>query len=102
MGSGDKIPESLSLVGYNVDLLEKSDINFKNLEEYDALVIGVRAFNSDKSLLSIKPQLIKYMNNGGNVIVQYNTSRNLDVNKFAPYPLNYQEIEFPKRTHLFI
>ena len=86
MGSGDKIPESLSLVGYNVDLLEKSDINFKNLEEYDALVIGVRAFNSDKSLLSIKPQLIKYMNNGGNVIVQYNTSRNLDVNKFAPYP----------------
>ena len=29
---------------------------------------------------------MNYMNNGGNVIVQYNTSRNLDVNKFAPYP----------------
>ena len=86
MGSGDKVPESLSLIGYDVDLLEKNDINLKKLENYDALIIGVRAFNSDKSLFEIKPKLMDYMNLGGNVIVQYNTSRNLDVNKFAPYP----------------
>ncbi len=86
MGSGDKIPESLSLVGYNVDLFEKNDINVDNLKDYDALIIGVRAFNSDKSLLDIKPQLMNFMESGGNVIIQYNTSRNLDVNKFSPYP----------------
>ena len=85
MGSGDKVPESLSLVGYDVDLLEKNDINLKKLENYDALIIGIRAFNSDKSLFEIKSKLMDYMNLGGNVIVQYNTSRNLDVNKFAPY-----------------
>ena len=86
MGSGDKVPESLSLVGYEVDLLEKSDININKLKNYDALIIGVRAFNSDKSLYDIKSQITDYMNGGGNVIVQYNTSRNIDVNKFAPYP----------------
>ncbi|MBE97868.1 MAG: LmbE family protein [Flammeovirgaceae bacterium] len=86
MGSGDKIPESLSLVGYKVDLFEKNDINIDNLKDYDALIVGVRAFNSDKSLLDIKPQLMNFMESGGNVIIQYNTSRNLDVNKFSPYP----------------
>ena len=44
MGSGDKVPESLSLVGYNVDLFEKKDINAEKLKNYDALIIGVRAF----------------------------------------------------------
>ena len=58
MGSGDKVPESLSLVGYDVDLLEKNDINLKKLENYDALIIGVRAFNSDKSLFEIKSKLM--------------------------------------------
>jgi hypothetical protein len=67
-------------------LLEKSDININKLKNYDALIIGVRAFNSDKSLYDIKSQITEYMNGGGNVIVQYNTSRNIDVNKFAPYP----------------
>ena len=86
MGSGDKIPESLSLVGYKVDLFDKNDINIDNLKDYDALIVGVRAFNSDKSLLDIKPQLMNFMESGGNVIIQYNTSRNLDVNKFSPYP----------------
>ena len=86
MGSGDKIPESLSLVGYNVDIIGKKDLNIENLKNYDALIVGVRAFNSDKSLLDIKANLMNYMSSGGNVIIQYNTSRNLDVNKFSPYP----------------
>ena len=88
MGSGDKIPESLSLVGYNVDIIGKKDLNIENLKNYDALIVGVRAFNFDKSLLDIKPDLMNYMDYGGNVIIQYNTSRNLDVNKFSPHPFN--------------
>jgi len=86
MGSGDKIPESLTLVGYEVDLLKKDDINLNNLLNYDALIIGIRAFNINKSLPEIKPIIMEFMNEGGNVIVQYNTSRGIDVNNFAPYP----------------
>lgn len=86
MGSGDKIPESLTLVGYEVDLLKKDDINLNNLLSYDALIIGIRAFNINKSLPEIKPIIMEFMNEGGNVIVQYNTSRGIDINNFAPYP----------------
>ena len=86
MGSGDKVPGSLSLVGYEVDILGKEDINYNNLSEYDALIIGIRAFNVDKSLPEIKPELMKFMNGGGNVIIQYNTSRGINVDDFAPYP----------------
>jgi len=86
MGSGDKVPESLRLVGFEVDVLKKDKITVSNLNSYDALIIGVRAFNSDKTLGNIKSEIMKYMNEGGNVIVQYNTSRNIDVNTFAPFP----------------
>ncbi len=86
MGSGDKIPEALSTVGYEVDLLEKDDISIEKISNYDAIILGIRAYNSDNSLYEIKPILIEFMSKGGNVIVQYNTSRNLDTDNFAPYP----------------
>ena len=86
MGSGDKVPESLRLVGFEVDIFNKDEVTVSNLDSYDALIIGVRAFNTDKTLGNIKSEIMKYMNEGGNVIVQYNTSRNIDVNTFAPFP----------------
>ena len=91
MGPGDLFPQSLGLVGYQVDLLKSEQINLKNLREYDALIFGVRAFNVDKSLTQLKPQIMSYIENGGNVILQYNTSsrwNNLDLNSFLPHNLN--------------
>ena len=91
MGPGDLVPESLRLVGYQVDVLDRDEINFLNLINYDALIFGVRAFNVDKTLLQIKPDIISYLEQGGNVIVQYNTSSrwsSLDLNNFLPQNLN--------------
>ena len=90
MGSGDLVPQSLNLVGYSVDVLEKTDINFNTLKNYDALVFGVRAFNIDRSLTQLKSEVMRYIEYGGNVIVQYNTSsrwNNLDLNDFLPHKL---------------
>ena len=90
MGSGDLVPQSLDLVGYNVDVLEKKDINFNTLKNYDALVFGVRAFNIDKSLTQLKTEVMRYIEDGGNVILQYNTSsrwNSLDLNDFLPHKL---------------
>ena len=39
MGPGDLVPQSLGLVGYQVDLLKSEQINLKNLREYDALIL---------------------------------------------------------------
>ena len=91
MGPGDLVPQSLGLVGYQVDLLKSEQINLETLREYDALIFGVRAFNVDKSLTQLKPQIMSYIENGGNVILQYNTSsrwNNLDLNSFLPHNLN--------------
>ena len=57
MGSGDKVPESLRLVGFEVDIFNKDEVTVSNLDSYDALIIGVRAFNMDKTLGNIKSEM---------------------------------------------
>lgn len=83
-GSGDAIPESLQQIGYEVTELNVNEIN-GNLEQFDAVVIGIRAYNTIKELQFKQKYLLKYVKNGGNVIVQYNTNRRVDVQ--APYNL---------------
>ena len=62
------------------------DISTENLKKYDAVVLGIRAYNVVKALKFKQKYLLEYVENGGNMIVQYNTSRNLDVG--APFSLN--------------
>ncbi|REH47426.1 LmbE family N-acetylglucosaminyl deacetylase [Tenacibaculum gallaicum] len=83
-GSGDAIPESLQQIGYEVTELNVNTIN-GNLEEFDAVVVGIRAYNIIKELQFKQKYLLEYVKNGGNVIVQYNTNRGVDVQ--APYNL---------------
>ena len=45
MGSGDAIPESLEQIGYSVDMIEPKNVTAESLEVYDAIIIGIRAFN---------------------------------------------------------
>jgi LmbE family N-acetylglucosaminyl deacetylase len=83
-GSGDAIPESLQQIGYEVTELNVNEIN-GNLEQFDAVVVGIRAYNTIKELQFKQKYLLEYVKNGGNVIVQYNTNRRVDVQ--APYVL---------------
>ncbi|WP_417786316.1 PIG-L family deacetylase [Tenacibaculum sp.] len=83
-GSGDAIPESLQQIGYEVTELNVNEIN-GNLEQFDAVVVGIRAYNTIKELQFKQKYLLEYVKNGGNVIVQYNTNRRVDVQ--APYDL---------------
>ena len=83
-GSGDAIPESLQQIGYEVTELNVNEIN-GNLEQFDAVVVGIRAYNTIKELQFKQKYLLEYVKNGGNLIVQYNTNRGVDVQ--APYEL---------------
>jgi len=74
MGAGDKIPESLKQIGYDVDLLDDNEINEENLSQYDALIIGIRAYNTKEQIKFYQDIFLNYVKNGGNMIVQYNTS----------------------------
>ncbi|RCS28051.1 PIG-L family deacetylase [Polaribacter sp. WD7] len=84
-GAGDAIPESLKQIGYNVVIINPTEINAKNLANFDAIVLGIRAYNVVKELNFKQKFLLDYVNKGGNLIVQYNTNRRVDVG--APYPL---------------
>ena len=85
-GAGDVVPESLNQIGYNVVMINPLEINDKNLHKYDAIVLGIRAYNVVKELKFKQKFLLDYVKKGGNMIVQYNTNRNVDV--AAPFELN--------------
>lgn len=78
MGSGDKVPDALRAVGYTVDELDEVAL-LGDLSSYDAVVLGVRAFNTRPRLLSLHDALMAYVAGGGRLIVQYNTN-----NRFNP------------------
>ena len=73
VGAGDKVPEDLEQMGYEVTLLGDKELARNNLHQFDAIITGVRAYNTDVWLNNYYDKLIKYVNEGGNLIVQYNT-----------------------------
>lgn len=87
MGAGDEISSGLRNIGYQVDHLEKDDINAYDLKQYDAVILGVRAFNTLEWLSYKNQELFKYVYQGGNLIVQYNTSHRLVTQEVGPYPI---------------
>jgi hypothetical protein len=74
MGAGDKVPESLEQIGYQVHLVNPNDIQNGDLDKYDAVVVGIRAYNVVEALKFKQPVLFDYVKNGGTMIVQYNTA----------------------------
>ncbi|MAJ50117.1 MAG: LmbE family protein [Flammeovirgaceae bacterium] len=87
-GAGDMIPDLLRQIGYKVSLLDKDDVTIDNLRQFDAVVLGVRAFNTVDWLAYKNQELFDYSFKGGTVLVQYNTNRNLVTKDIAPYPLS--------------
>ena len=84
-GAGDAIPESLRQIGYTVVEINPSEIDENNLQKFDAIVLGIRAYNVVDELKFKQKFLLEYVEKGGNMIVQYNTDRGVDVG--APYSL---------------
>jgi len=86
-GAGDVVPESLKQIGYNVITIFPEEITKENLSKFDAVVVGIRAYNTVEALNYKQDILFDFVKNGGNMIVQYNTRHRLKVDKLAPYDL---------------
>src|SRR4029078_1264851 len=86
-GAGDDIPESLRQIGYSVKILSEPEITAKNLAQFSAVVLGIRAYNTQDRISNWLPELFAYINEGEFVIAQYNTLADLKTNQFGPYPL---------------
>jgi len=86
-GAGDDLPSNLQQIGYQVTPLQGQDLSLAQLKNYDAIVLGVRALNTIDNLKFQMPVLLEYVQGGGTVVVQYNTSHRLVTTDFAPYPI---------------
>ena len=86
-GAGDVVPESLQQIGYNVVIIKPEDITAESLSRFDAVVVGIRAYNILDELKFKQQLLFDFVEQGGNMIVQYNTSRGIKVDNIAPYDL---------------
>ena len=85
-GAGDEVPEVLSALGYQVSFLEKGNLELDELKHYQAIVMGIRAYNTQEFLASKQQVLLDYVKGGGNLILQYNTSTPLVTPNLGPYP----------------
>ncbi|MBX3164654.1 MAG: PIG-L family deacetylase [Bacteroidetes bacterium] len=73
-GAGDDVAECLTQVGFNVTILTDELLAKENLSKYNAIVTGIRAYNTNERLPLFNDKLFEYVKNGGNLIVQYNTN----------------------------
>ncbi|HET7118388.1 MAG TPA: PIG-L family deacetylase [Hanamia sp.] len=99
-GAGDKIPEALQKMGYEVTVLSAKDITENNLKQFDAIVTGVRAYNIYDWLNSAYNTLMNYVKEGGVLLVQYNTNNNIGrlKAKIGPYPFTISRTRVTDET----
>ena len=99
-GAGDKIPEALIQMGYQVTILNENVLAQNDLQKFDAIITGIRAYNTNEWLNQYYSRLMKYIEDGGNLIVQYNTSSNLGPVKarIGPYPFNISRTRITNET----
>lgn len=87
-GAGDKVPQALQDMGYDVKTLSEGDLTDNNLKQFDAIISGIRAYNIYEFLSNKNDVLMRYVENGGNLIVQYLKSNQVGNKKVkvGPYP----------------
>ncbi len=88
-GAGDAIPTSLEQIGYEVVDLDPDDVVADKLAPFDAVILGIRAYNTQPWLRFQQEELLRYVREGGTLIVQYNTNRGLVLpeSEIAPFAL---------------
>jgi LmbE family N-acetylglucosaminyl deacetylase len=73
-GAGDKIPDALVQMGYKVITLKETDITSNNLKQFDVIITGVRAYNTNDWMNNVYSALMQYVKDGGVLFTQYNTN----------------------------
>ena len=85
-GAGDLVADALKQIGYDVTNLSTSQIATTDLQNFDAIVTGVRLYNINEDVKTIQPKLLAYVNNGGTLLIQYNVNNGLKTQNIGPYP----------------
>lgn len=87
-GAGDLVAASLKQIGYEVVNLSPAQVISSDLSGFDAIVTGVRLYNVSDQMAEMQPRLMKYVEEGGNLVVQYNVNGPLRIDELGPYPFS--------------
>lgn len=108
-GAGDYTLTLLKLAGLQAEVLKDADLaDASRLKSYDAIITGVRAANTEKKMSYWMPVLLQYVQNGGTLVMQYNTLQDLATTNLGPYPFTLSSqrvteedaaVEFIDSTH---
>jgi hypothetical protein len=92
MGAGDDIPTVLEQIGMNVTMIPADKLASEDLSKYQTIVLGIRAYDTQKGVIDNNQRLLDFVKNGGRLVVQYNTLGSFGVpidfnaGKYTPYP----------------
>jgi LmbE family N-acetylglucosaminyl deacetylase len=87
MGAGDDIPTVLKQVGMDVTLIPAEKLASENLSQYGTIVLGIRAYDTQKDVVANNKKLLDFVAAGGTLVVQYNTGvGDFNSGHFTPYP----------------
>jgi hypothetical protein len=87
MGAGDDIPTVLKQVGMDVTLLPAEKLATEDLSKYGTIVLGIRAYDTQKEVAANNAKLLDFVSAGGTLVVQYNAAvGDFNAGKFTPYP----------------
>jgi LmbE family N-acetylglucosaminyl deacetylase len=73
MGAGDEVPPAIEQLGARVEIITDSDLAYGDLGRFPTIVVGIRAYNVNAALQANNQRLLKYVEQGGTLVVQYNT-----------------------------
>lgn len=90
VGAGDDVPAALKQAGYEVTVLNDELLRTGSLDRFDAIVVGVRAYNVNAKLPAVHERLMQYVKNGGTLVAQYNTRNWLSSVPAAIGPLPFE------------
>ncbi len=71
VGSGDRVPEAIRQMGFDLEIISQGDLARGDLSRFDAIVVGIRAYQVRPDLVVNNNRLLDYAREGGTMIVQY-------------------------------
>ncbi|MEW5797714.1 MAG: PIG-L family deacetylase [Bacteroidota bacterium] len=87
MGAGDDVPKALEQMGYSVSMISDDDLQGGDFSKYDAIVAGIRAYNTRAQLRQWNKRLLEYVERGGTYVVQYQVMERGQTDNIAPFPM---------------
>ena len=84
MGVGDQVPGALQQLGARVTMIDADNLAWGDLSQYHTIVTGVRAYERRADLRANNHRLLRYVEQGGTVIVQYNKME-FNQAQYGPY-----------------